>query len=116
MVAVLSAGDFGSRAPGPERRMPPFGSSGQPRGATQVTSRHLDTMQILLFATCRPPEPRPSKHRRSHRHFMDSPDRWRINQVLSINAAVRQLKKEENSLYNCICSILTDAAFVEEVT
>jgi hypothetical protein len=46
---------------------------------------------------------------------MDSSERWRINQVLSINAAVRQLKKEENGLYNCICSILTDANFVEEV-
>ena len=48
-------------------------------------------------------------------HVMDSSERWRINQVLSINAAVRQLRKEENSLYNCICSILTDAQFVEEV-
>ena len=35
--------------------------------------------------------------------------------MLSINAAVRQLKKEENGLYNCICSILTDANFVTEV-
>ena len=47
-------------------------------------------------------------------HTMDTSERWRINQVLSINAAVRQLKKEENGLYNCICSILTDAHFVTE--
>ena len=47
--------------------------------------------------------------------MMDTSERWRINQVLSINAAIRQLKKEENGLYNCICSILTDANFVTEV-
>ena len=48
-------------------------------------------------------------------HLMDSSERWRISQVLSINAAVRLLKKEENGLYNCICSILTDADFIEQV-
>ena len=48
--------------------------------------------------------------------MMDTSERWRINQVLSINAAVRQLKKEENGLYNCICSILTDADFVAEAS
>ncbi len=48
-------------------------------------------------------------------HTVDTSERWRITQVLSINAAVRQLKKEENGLYNCICSILTDAHFVTEV-
>ena len=47
-------------------------------------------------------------------YTVDTSERWRINQVLSINAAVRQLKKEENGLYNCICSILTDAHFVTE--
>lgn len=39
----------------------------------------------------------------------------RLDQTPSVNQVLRQLKRQEVGLYNCINSILTDALFVEEV-
>ncbi|KAI3436605.1 hypothetical protein D9Q98_006022 [Chlorella vulgaris] len=38
-----------------------------------------------------------------------------LNQVPTLNAVLRALKKEEASLYSCVCSIADDARFVEQV-
>ncbi len=34
----------------------------------------------------------------------------------SVNRVLRQLKKEESSLFNCVCSVSSDAAFTDEVS
>lgn len=34
----------------------------------------------------------------------------------SVNRVLRELKKEENSLFNCVCSVSSDAAFIEELS
>lgn len=34
----------------------------------------------------------------------------------SVNRVLRQLKKEENSLFNCACSVSSDATFIDEVS
>jgi len=34
----------------------------------------------------------------------------------SVNRVLRQLKKEESSLFNCVCSVSSDAAFIDEVS
>lgn len=33
----------------------------------------------------------------------------------SVNQVLRQLKKEESSLFNCVCSVSSDATFIDEV-
>ena len=35
--------------------------------------------------------------------------------VNPVNRVLRQLQKEESSLFNCVCSVSTDAAFIDEV-
>ena len=35
--------------------------------------------------------------------------------VPSVNRVLRQLKRQENGLYNCVASVVADAAFVQEV-
>ncbi|DBA66398.1 TPA: hypothetical protein ACH3X2_002378 [Trebouxia sp. C0005] len=34
----------------------------------------------------------------------------------SVNRVLRQLKKEESSLFNCVCSVSSDAAFIDEIS
>lgn len=45
-----------------------------------------------------------------------SGDQWigPLNEVPSLNAVLRALKREESSLFNCIASIVDDAQFVEQ--
>lgn len=35
--------------------------------------------------------------------------------INSVNRVLRQLKKEESGLFNCVCSVSDDAAFIDEV-
>ena len=34
----------------------------------------------------------------------------------SVSRVLRQLKKEESSLFNCVCSVSDDAAFIDEIS
>ncbi len=34
----------------------------------------------------------------------------------SVNRVLRQLKKEDSSLFNCVCSVSSDATFIDEVS
>jgi hypothetical protein len=45
-----------------------------------------------------------------------SDDEWvgPLNEVPSLNAVLRALKREESSLFNCVCSIIDDAQFVQQ--
>lgn len=36
--------------------------------------------------------------------------------LVSVNRVLRQLKKEESSLFNCVCSVFSDATFIDEVS
>ena len=53
------------------------------------------------------------------KHGMNNPLSSELNAALilhrSVNKVLRQLKKQEVGLYNCICSVLADTAFVKEI-